>query len=222
VAEDPIKYGEILPPPNREVGLRLGNQVYMPALPHTADGVAASNGYLQAHNRALSLLDQYFVLREQYRANRSVIYRPSADIAAQEEEELELKHQRELASARREREIHEHKLAAMQARHKLEAEEEFKAHKFGLGKARFDEKAAKHRVGETVAKASMHGYSPGAEEPTEHNPDCPPLVEALLQGIGDLEQQIEQREASGMEAEALHLQRDALRDLIMQTLKKGR
>jgi hypothetical protein len=220
--KDKTLHGEILPPAKREVGLRIGDQVFMPALPPTADGAAALNGYLRAHNMAVSLLDQYFVCREQYRANRNVIYRPTADVAAQEEEESELKHQRELASIRREREIDEHKLAALQSRHKLEAEEEFKVDKFNLGKARFGEKAAKHRVGETVAKASVHDYAPAAEKPAAPSPEQPPLVDALLQGIEDLEQQIEQREASGMSADTLHMQRDALRDLVMQTLKKGR
>ena len=46
------------------------------------------------------------------------------------------------------------------------------------------------------------------------------MVDVLVQGIEDLEKQIEEREASALPAEPLHGQRDALRDLLMRELKK--
>ena len=114
-----VKYGEILPPASREVGVRIGSQVYVPALPDDAATVHAQNRYLRAHTLAVSLIDQYHALREQYAANRSVVWHPSAHIEAREEEEAELKHQRMLARLRREREVHEHSLAALEAKHTL-------------------------------------------------------------------------------------------------------
>jgi hypothetical protein len=218
----PVKYGEILPPAHREVGVRIGNQVYLPALPMDASMVHAQNGYLQAHNLAVSLLDQYHALREQYAANRSVIYRPAADVAAQAEEEEELKHQRELAKLRREREREEHRLATLQSRHKADAEEEFKLIKFASGVARFAAKTAQHRVGEAVANATLNGGAPKIEREEADKPARPPMVDVLVQGIEDLEKQIEEQEASGIPAQLLNAQRDALRDLLMRELKKGR
>lgn len=217
-----VKYGEVLPPLHREVGIKIGSQVYVPAMPSDPATAAAQNRYLGAFLRAVSLIDQYHALREQYAANRSVIWCLSADVAAREEEEVELKHQRKRAELRREREIYEDMLAALEAKHAVEAREEFKDIKFASGAARFAEKTAKYRVGEAVANASM-GRSPDGqktEEPAQ--PARPPLLDALLQGIDELEKQIEEREASGQPADALHRQRDALRELLMRELKKGR
>jgi hypothetical protein len=213
-----IKYGEILPPPRREVGVKIGGQVYVPAVPFDAGTMNAYNRYLDAHIRAVSLIDQYHVLREQYAANRAVVWRPSADVAAQEEEETELKHQRERAKRRRERELIEDELAVVNAQHALEAAEEFKEIKFATGAARFAEKTARFRVGEAVAQATMGARPAEAQQP---KPDRPPLADALLAGIDDLEKQIGEREAGGGSAEALHTQRDALRELLMRELRKG-
>jgi hypothetical protein len=216
-----VKHGEILPPVRREVGVRLGDNVFVPALPTDGHHMRAVNGYFSDHMVGVSLIDQYFALRAQYAASRHVIWRPSVDVAAQEEEEAELKHQRKLSKLRRERELHEQKLAAMQAQHKLEAEEEFKPLKFAKGAARFAESTAKFRVGEAVAHASMQGGTQEPDQPAERLHGMP-LVDALLQGIDDLERQIAEREASGQPAEALHGQRDALRELLMHELRKGR
>jgi hypothetical protein len=219
--KDHVLDGEVLPPLEREVGVKLAGKVYVPAMPADARAVQAHNDYMQWHNHAVSLLDQYHAIREQYAANRKLIWRPSAEAAAQEEEEAELKHQRKLAKLRREREVHEHALAALEAKHTLEAAEEFKSMKFASGAARFAAKTAQHRVGEAVANASMGGRPAQAAGAQSEKVARPPIVDVIVQGIDDLEKQIEEREASGFPAEALHGQRDALRGFLMRELKKA-
>lgn len=217
----PIRHGEVLPPARREVGVRIGNQIFVPVLPDETGMANAQNGYLKAHLQAVGLMDQYFALREQYAANRSVAWRPATDIAAEHEEEAELKHRRKLAKLRREREVHEHALAVLEAEHALEAAEQFKTIKFAAGEARFAEKTAKYRVGEAVANHTM-GKTPEARRSEEEAAPPPPFVDVLVHGIDDLEKQIAEREASGTSAERLHSERDALKALLMRELKKGR
>lgn len=216
-----IKYGEVLPPERREVGIKIGRDVYMPAMPPDARTMHAYNGYLEAHIRAVSLIDYYHALREQYAANRAVVWRPSADVAAQEEEEEELTHLRQRAKLRRQREVLEDELAVLKAKQAFEAAETFKDIKFEAGAARYAQKTANYRVGEAVA--NMAGGSRETAERTEPaQPPRPPAVEVLLQGIDDLEKQIDEREASGAPSERLHAQCDALRELLMHELRKGR
>jgi hypothetical protein len=208
--KDRVLEGEILPPSEREVGVKLAGKVYVPALPGDAGIVQAHNGYMQWHNHALSLLDQYHAIREQYAANRTLIWRPSADVAAQEEEEAELKHQRKLAKLRRELEVHEHMLAALEAKHTLEAAEEFKEEKFELGHVRAAARRKDAEVEKSTAEAAIRKLAEQFQNPSKGNRSS--LKEALDAMIRSLEQDVRQGDADGDDVADLHA---ALRTLEM-------
>ena len=141
---------------------------------------------------------------EKYQANRLGLLNP-ADREQLEEES----HRRTLAKKRREKEIYEAEQDVMEARHKLEATEEFKEQKFAAGKARFGAKIAEHQVGEAVARSSME------PEPEQPAPEKPVSIAAVLDDfVRKLEWDIDQAEAMGKSTKQMREDLAALNSLL--------
>lgn len=211
-----IKRGEIIPP-TRNVGIRVGDQVYVPSLPIDPSHAAALAGCFDAHTQALINMDRFFATAAAFTARRTVLCQPEAERAAQMEEAREFEHQRVLAEKRREKELLEASMKLLELKHKLEAAEAFKDDKFDLGRARFAEKTAKHGVGEAVARASMQ------EEPSEtEKPKPAPLIDAITQHLDAVEKQIDETEASGAPTENLRREMEVLTMMLRREVKKAR
>jgi hypothetical protein len=192
-----VKYGELLPPAHRDVAVRPGSKVGLPALPRNAAAAYAQNHYLQAHLHAVSLIDRYHAWRE--------------------EEVAELNHQRELAKLRREREQHEAEHQALEARrktlqsaHGLEADELFKEHKFKLGRVRAAARRKDAEVEKSTAEAAIRKLGGQLQKQSKGNGSFNGALDAL---ISALEQEARQGDADGADTADLHAELRALQRL---------
>ena len=219
MSSDRKKVPSELPP--RAVGVRIGEQVFVPALPATAAIAAETRMSLLAHYGAVTLMDETYAASAALGAGRTVLYDPVADREAREEERLESRHRRTVAELRRDRERLEAELEVLRAHHRLAAEEEFKPLKFGLGHARYRARVAEAEVGEAVAR---EGMKPEILEPevTSARSKAPSMAEQLARRIDDLEVQIEQREAAGQPTDELRDERRVLNKMLRAELLRGK
>ena len=205
---------------SRVVGVRVGTQVYMPALPADGDTAAALRGNLNAHLKVVSLLDHIYAGAEALAAGRTVIYDSVAEGEAREESRAEVLHAREIAKNRRQKEIHEAALAVLEAQHRFEAVRDFKEDKFNVGHARYRQRVAEAKVGEAVAREGMkeeilepQGQPAYAKPPT--------LAEQFARMVDDLEKEIDEAEAAGRPTEAMRTEQNTLNKLLRRELLKG-
>src|SRR5204863_4680418 len=112
-------------------------------------------------------------------------------------------------------------LQIIQARQKVEAAEQLKDAKFAVGEARFAEKAAKFRAGESVARASMQDEEILEPEPTQARPRSVSTAQTLALLIETLEREIDEAEAAGKPTEQLRLERDGLNAVLRRELIKS-
>jgi hypothetical protein len=205
----------------RTAARQIGNQVFTPALPlNPADAMEVAR-VLGAHWVAVAAMDNISAAAVAFQARRNVIYDEAADVEAQHEAERELRHQRQLAEKRRERQLLQDDLETLQVRDKIAAVEEFRDHKFGLGAARFAEKMAKHRVGEATARAAMQEELLEPEpKPTEKSKSTS-TAETLAFLADDLEKQIEEAEAAGRPTDQLRGELKSINALLRRELLKS-
>lgn len=215
----PTVNGEVLPP-IRNVGIRVGDRVYMPALPVDENHARALQGCIDAHTGALIALDRFYATAAAFATPRAIAWQPAAELAAQAEQERELLHQRTLAEIRREQEVVEAETKVLQAKHRHEAAVIFKEDKFELGRMRFAEKTAKHGVGEAVARASIQEDTD--PNPPEHQPATATIHELIIQHLELVEQNIDEAEGSGGDTEKLRAERDALSMMLRREIKKAK
>src|SRR5690242_17575619 len=100
----PVKHGEILPPA-RTIGIRVGGDIYLPALPIDPTHARAIGGCADEHTKALISIDRYFAINAALNAPRVIACNPAAEMAAEAEQRRDQEHQRELAELRRQREV---------------------------------------------------------------------------------------------------------------------
>jgi hypothetical protein len=213
--------GETLPTlSSRAVGVRVGDQVYMPALPADGDTAAAMRGNLKAHLNVVGLLDHIYAGAEALAAGRTVVYDPAAEREAREENRAEVLHAREIAKKRRQREIHEAELEVLQAQHRYEAVREFKEVKFDVGHARLRQRVAEAEVGEAVAREGMKDevIEPQAKTVEVKSPT---LAEQFARLVDDLEQKIDEAEAGGRPTDEMRAEQKTLNTLLRRELLKG-
>ena len=126
----------------------------------------------------------------------------------------EAAHLRELAIVRRHKEVFIAKTEQLQAKHRLEAETEFKDAKFAAGHARFDAKVAGRKVDTAVANAAAAKSGEKREEP-KGQPTENADVAAIHAMILKKQSQIEEREADGKDTTKEREQLEKLRALLM-------
>jgi hypothetical protein len=208
----------IVPP--RAVGVLIGNQVYMPALPADGETAAALRGNLNAHLKVVSLLDHIYAGAEALAAGRMVVYDTVAEREAREEGRAEILHAREIAKGRRQREIHEVELEVLQAQHRYEAVRDFKEVKFDVGHARYRQRVAEAQVGEAVAR---EGLKEEIIEPQAKPAETkgPTLAQEFARLVDNLERQIDEAEAAGRPTEDLRAEQKTLNTLLRRELLKA-
>lgn len=215
--------GEVLAPLEREVGVKLAGKVYVPAIPADARTVQGHNNYMQWHNHAVSLLDQYHAIREQYAANRKIIWRPSADAAAQEEEEAELKHQRKLAAKRRAQELIKADTEILLARQTLRAKKKFEPLKHAIGEERFKTEVARRKVGAAEARiAAAEASKSQAAEAESVGPSRAAMVSGLLEGVRAQLQEMRADDEDSEKRQELVADEASLERILAGLLKRGK
>ena len=204
---------------SRVVGILAGGQVYIP-LPTNAEEAEALRGNLNSQFRAVLEVDRIHALAVALNAPRHVLHDPVAEREALEEEREQIRHERELAQELRETALYEVKLKKLQAKHRHDAEDEFKEEKFGLGKARFAQRKAEAEVGEAVAREGMKGdvFPP---EPAPVKATGPSLAEQYARLVDDLDERITKAEAAGESTEEMRAEQDLLNKLLRRELLKG-
>lgn len=205
---------------SRAVGIRVGSEVYMPALPADGDTAAALRGSLNAHLRVVTLLDHIYAGAEALAAGRTVIHDAVAEREARAENRAEVLHAREIAHSRRKKEFHEAELEALEAQHRFEAVRDFKEDKFNVGHARYRQRVAEAKIGEAVAREGMkeeilepEARSAGAKHPT--------MAEQFARMVDDLERTIDEAEAAGLPTGELRNEQNTLNKLLRRELLKG-
>jgi hypothetical protein len=117
--------------------------------------------------------------------------------------------------------LYEAKLKKLQAKHRHDAEDEFKDEKFNLGKARFAQRKAEAEVGEAVAREGMKG-DVLPPEPAPAKGTGPSLAEQYARLVDDLDEQIAKAEAAGESTEQMRAEQDVLNKMLRRELLKGR
>lgn len=204
---------------SRAVGILAGGQVYIP-LPTNAEEAEALRGNLNSQFRAVLAVDRVHALAVALNAPRHVLHDPVAEHEAQEEERKQILHERELAHELRETMLYEARLKKLQAKHRHDAEDEFKEEKFGLGKARFAQRKAEAEVGEAVAREGMKAdvLSP---EPAPAKASVPSLAKEYARLVDDLDEKIAKAEAAGESTEEMRSEQDLLNKLLRRELLRG-
>jgi hypothetical protein len=202
---------------SRAVGILAGGQVYIP-LPSTPDAAHALCGNLNAQVGAVAAVDRVHALAAAFQASRHILHDPAAEREAQEEARQQIRHQRELAQEQRETDLYEAKLKKLQAKHRHDAESEFKEEKFGLGRARFAQRKAEAEVGEAVARESVKADVLPPEPPAK-DPGLS-LAAEFARRVDDLEEQIAKAEAAGEGTEAMRSEQDVLNKMLRRELLK--
>jgi hypothetical protein len=203
---------------SRAVGILAGGQVYIP-LPATANAAEALRGNLNAHLGAVMAVDRIHALAAALQAGRQILHDPIAERAALDEERERIRHERELAQEIRETELYEAKLKKLQAKHRHDAESEFKEEKFGLGKARFAQRKAEAEVGEAVAREGIRGDVLPPEPAAKINE--PSLAQTYARLVDELDERIAKAEAAGNSTEEMRSEQDLLNKMLRRELLKG-
>lgn len=204
---------------SRAVGILAGGQVYIP-LPNTPDAAQALRGNLNAQLGAVAAVDRVHALAAAFEASRHILHDPAGEREAQEEARQQIRHDRELAQEQRETDLYEAKLKKLQAKHRHDAESEFKEEKFGLGRARFAQRKAEAEVGEAVARESVKA-DVLPPEPTSAKDAGPTLAAEFARRVDDLDEQIAKAEAAGEATEGMRSEQDLLNKMLRRELLKG-
>lgn len=204
---------------SRAVGILAGGQVYIP-LPTTLEEAEALRGNLNSQFRAVLAVDRIHALAVALNAPRHVLHDPVAEREAQQEERKQILHERELANELRETALYEAQLKKLQAKHRYDAEDEFKEEKFGLGKARFAQRKAEAEVGEAVAREGLKAdvFPP---EPAPAKANGPSLAKEYARLVDDLDEKIVKAEAAGESTEEMRSEQDLLNKMLRRELLKG-
>ncbi len=167
---------------------RIGDNTAARSLYSQASVFAALTRYFEQQTKAVEANDRLHTAIEQFHRHRLGLLNP-----ADQEQFEEDKHKRVLAQKRREKEQYEADEQILDARHRVEAKEEFKEPKLAAGRARFAQKIAERQVGEAVARSSME------PEPKETPvPKQPVSITAVLADfVQKLESDIDAAEAAG-------------------------
>jgi hypothetical protein len=206
---------------SRAVGILAGGKVYIP-LPTDAEEAEALRGNLNSQYRAVLAVDRIHALAVALNAPRHILHDPVAERAALEEERAQIRHERELAQEQREADLYEARLKKLQAKHRHDAESEFKDEKFGLGKARFAQRKAEAEVGEAVAREGMRGeVFPPEPEPAKTKTSEPSLAQHYARLVDDLDERIAKAEAAGESTEEMRGEQDLLNKMLRRELLKG-
>jgi hypothetical protein len=206
---------------SRAVGVRVGGQVYMPALPANGRIAEALKENLNAHYGVVVLLDHIYAAASALASARVVVHDPVAEREAEMEEREKVRHDRAMAQCRRERELHEARLEVLRAQHQYDAVEKFKEVKFGLGEARFKQKVAEAKIGEAVAREGMTDDIL-APEGKPANGNSVSLAEQFARLVDDIEVQIEEAEASGRPTEQLRAEQNTANRILRRELLRGK
>ncbi len=157
---------------------RIGDNTAARSLDSQASVFAALTRYFEQQTKAVEANDRLHSAIEQFHRHRLGLLNP-----VDQEQFEEDKHKRILAKKRREKEQYEADEQILDAKHRVEAKEEFKEPKLAAGRARFAQKIAERQVGEAVARSSME------PEPKETPvPEQPVSITAVL---GDFVQKLE-------------------------------
>jgi hypothetical protein len=204
---------------SRAVGIQIGGQVYIP-LPTDPQLAAGLRGNVNSQFRAAIALDHVYALSAALNAPRHILHDPMAEHEAREDERERIRHERELAQELRETALYEAKLKKLQAKHRHDAESEFKEEKFGLGKARFAQRKAEAEVGEAVAREGMRGdvFPP---EPAAAKVNEASLAQQFARLVDDLDERIAKAEAAGESTEEMRSEQDLLNKMLRRELLKG-
>ena len=200
----------------RAVGILASGQVFIP-LPLTVAEAESLRANLNAQLGAVRALDQIHALAGALQARRYVLHDPVAELDARLEEERRILHEREVNRELRETALYEAKLRHLKARHRFEAEEEFKDEKFGLGRARFAQRRAEAEVGEAVAREGLREEIIPPEEPA---PRQQASMAHFARLVDELDVRIIQAEAAGESTEALRAEQEVLNRLLRRELLK--
>jgi hypothetical protein len=176
---------------SRAVGILAGGQVYIP-LPTDPDEAGALRGNLNSQFRAVLAVDRIHALA----------------VA------------RALAQERRETDLYEARLKKLQAKHRHDAESEFKEEKFGLGKARFAQRKAEAEVGESVAREGIKGDVLPPEPPAA-TVNEPSLAQTYARLVDDLDERIAKAEAAEQPTEEMRSEQVLLNKMLRRELIKG-
>jgi len=213
----------------RPIGVRIGTNIYAPALPLNASDARVLASVIDAHSHVVAAFDRYHRLAEAHQLPRVALWDPVADEEAQQDELNQQQHQRELAKKRRDRELLEAELETLKAKHHLEAEMEFKDRKFELGAARFSEKAAKHRVeearfrvGEADARAAMKEEILEPEAQQRERSASQSAMDVLAGLVDEVDRQIQEAEAAGKPTEKLREKLAMLQSTLLEEVLKAR
>ncbi len=204
---------------SRAVGILAGGQVYVP-LPTDPEEAEALRGNLNSQFRAVLAVDRIHALAVALNAPRHILHDPIAEREALEEEREQIRDERELAQELRETALYEAKLKKLQAKHRHDAENEFKKEKFGLGKARFAQRKAEAEVGEAVARQGIKGdvLQP---EPAAAKANDPSLAQRYARLVDELDERIAKAEAAGEPTEEMRSEQDLLNKMLRRELLKG-
>ena len=204
----------------RAVGVRTGHEVYLPALQADGDTAAALRGSLNSHLRVITLLDHIYAGAEALAAGRTVIHDAAAEREAREESRTEVLHQRALAKSRRQKELHEAELEALEAQHRFEAVRDFKDDKFKVGHARYQQRVAEAKVGEAVAREGLKGE---ILDPETKSIDAkhPTMAQQFARMVDDLDKKIDDAEAAGLPTGELRGEQNMLSKLLRRELLKS-
>jgi hypothetical protein len=204
---------------SRAVGILANGQVYIavPTTPAEAEGL---RGNLNSNLGAVMAVDRLHALAGALRAGRHILHDPAAELEAREEERAHIRHERELAKEVREANLYEARLRALQAKHRYEAEDEFKEEKFGLGKARFAQRKAEAEVGEAVAREGIKA-DVMPPEPAPPKASASSLAQEYARLVDDLDEKIVKAEAAGESTEEMRSEQDLLNKMLRRELLKG-
>jgi hypothetical protein len=203
---------------SRAVGILANGQVYI-AVPTTPAEAEALRGNLNSNLGAAMAVDRLHAWAGALHAERHILHDPAAELDARNEEREQIRHERELAKELRETALYEAKFKKLQAKHRHDAEDEFKDEKFGLGKARFAQRKAEAEVGEAVAREGMKG---DVLPPEPVKGTGPSLAEQYARLVDDLDEQIAKAEAAGESTEQMRAEQDVLNKMLRRELLKGR
>lgn len=204
---------------SRAVGILAGGKVYVP-LPTSPDAAEALRGNLNAHLGAVLAVDRIHALATALQAGRHILHDPIAEREAQEEEREQIRHERDLARELRETALYEAKLKKLQAKHRHDAESEFKEEKFGLGRARFAQRKAEAEVGEAVAREGIKGEVL-PPEPVTAKVNEMSLAQQYARLVDDLDERIARAEAAGDSTEEMRGEQDLLNKMLCRELLKS-
>ena len=212
---------------SRPISLSSNGQALIPVLPRDVTTTGTHRDLLRSELGIVALMEAVWGGIAAYEATRTIIYDPQATREAHEEARKDVLHAREIAEIRRQAQKAEEQLIVLKAKHALEAEGEFKEHKFESGRAGFKRRQAEIRAAEAEARLK-ESIAREDEEPDiivpERKPDAmtSDLAQHFARLVDDLEVQIDKAEARGQPTEQMRSEQDVLNKMLRRELLKGK